>query len=166
MMECPVCQGKGTITEDSRHYEFHTRDPKTEKCLVCNGTGVVSPNKKLPNGVAVRNVDGSGQSSGMVPCFSKKPVDEADKVDGGKRQPPNGFRESGAETTKDTKPNTGAEPQATRRDIPGRAPQIMASVTILTRPMCTIDIYDNTNHPSGLHAGWMIKQIIKAIKGE
>jgi len=50
LMDCPSCQGKGTVTEDRNHYEFVSRDPITSKCLVCNGTGKVGPRKMLPNG--------------------------------------------------------------------------------------------------------------------
>lgn len=48
--KCPVCQGKGTLTEDVREYEFITRDPITSKCMICNGTGILNPSTKLPNG--------------------------------------------------------------------------------------------------------------------
>ena len=48
--KCPVCQGVGTVKEDATEYEFVTRDPMTNKCLVCNGTGILNPSTKLPNG--------------------------------------------------------------------------------------------------------------------
>lgn len=48
--ECPVCNGKGTLTEDARGYEFVTRDPKTSRCLVCSGRGHINGRTKLPNG--------------------------------------------------------------------------------------------------------------------
>lgn len=48
--QCPVCRGMGTVKEDATEYEFVTRDPMTSKCLVCNGTGILNPSTKLPNG--------------------------------------------------------------------------------------------------------------------
>ena len=47
---CPICQGKGTITEDAREYEFVTRDPKTDTCLICAGKGLLPVSAKLPDG--------------------------------------------------------------------------------------------------------------------
>lgn len=62
-MQCPVCGGKGSIHEDADEYSFVTRDPDTNICLTCQGTGRVGPQKKLPNGKAcwqiVRNVHGT-----------------------------------------------------------------------------------------------------------
>ncbi len=54
--KCPVCQGKGSLTEDAQQYEFVTRDPQTSTCLICNGTGEVGTNKKLPNGKHVNSL--------------------------------------------------------------------------------------------------------------
>lgn len=48
--KCPVCHGSGTVKEDANEYEFVTRDPISSKCLVCNGTGILNPSTKLPNG--------------------------------------------------------------------------------------------------------------------
>lgn len=48
--KCPVCNGQGTLTEDSKVYDFITRDPKTSKCLACNGEGYLNSRSKLPNG--------------------------------------------------------------------------------------------------------------------
>jgi len=53
---CPVCQGKGTLTENAKEYEFITRNPITSKCMICNGTGILNPNTKLPNGKRVIEV--------------------------------------------------------------------------------------------------------------
>ena len=53
---CPACNGKGKITEDETVYEFVSRDPITSKCLVCNGRGMISPQKKLPNGEMAKKV--------------------------------------------------------------------------------------------------------------
>lgn len=50
VIECPVCKGKGTLTEDVRGYDFVTRDPKTSRCLVCSGRGHINGRTKLPNG--------------------------------------------------------------------------------------------------------------------
>lgn len=47
---CPICAGTGVVKEDADQYEFVTRDPITSKCMICNGTGEVGTNKKLPNG--------------------------------------------------------------------------------------------------------------------
>lgn len=47
---CPICQGKGTITEDAREYEFVTRDPKTDTCPICAGKGLLPVSAKLPDG--------------------------------------------------------------------------------------------------------------------
>ena len=55
-MRCPVCKGKGKITENTREYEFITRDPVTSDCLVCGGTGQVGPRKKLPDGRGVHEL--------------------------------------------------------------------------------------------------------------
>ncbi len=56
-MTCPICAGKGKITEDSQEYEFQTRDPHTQTCLTCSGTGEVAPRKKLPDGRAVCDLE-------------------------------------------------------------------------------------------------------------
>lgn len=53
---CPVCQGKGTLTENTQEYEFITRDPITAKCMICNGTGWLNPSTRLPNGKRVFEV--------------------------------------------------------------------------------------------------------------
>lgn len=47
---CPICKGKGSLTEDAETYQFVTRDPQTNTCLICAGRGWMSPNKKLPDG--------------------------------------------------------------------------------------------------------------------
>lgn len=49
-MKCPICKGKGKILEDALQYEFVTRDAINSTCLYCMGFGVISPNKKLPDG--------------------------------------------------------------------------------------------------------------------
>ena len=56
-MICPICAGTGKITEDSQEYEFQTRDPHTQTCLTCSGTGMVPPRKKLPDGRAVCEIE-------------------------------------------------------------------------------------------------------------
>jgi len=56
-MSCPICQGTGRITEDSNEYEFQTRDPHTQTCLTCSGTGLVAPRKRLPDGRAVCEIE-------------------------------------------------------------------------------------------------------------
>ncbi|MDP3115071.1 MAG: hypothetical protein Q8M98_09920 [Candidatus Cloacimonadaceae bacterium] len=48
MKLCPVCNGKGTITEDTKIYEFITRDPQTNRCLFCNGKGFIGKRKNPP----------------------------------------------------------------------------------------------------------------------
>ena len=56
-MTCPICQGTGKITEDANEYEFQTRDPHSETCLTCSGTGLVPPRKKLPDGRSVCDLE-------------------------------------------------------------------------------------------------------------
>lgn len=56
-MTCPICAGKGKITEDSQEYEFQTRDPHTQTCLTCSGSGLVAPRKRLPDGRAVCEIE-------------------------------------------------------------------------------------------------------------
>lgn len=56
-MTCPICQGSGYIKEDSQEYEFQTRDPHTQTCLTCSGTGLVAPRKRLPDGRAVCEIE-------------------------------------------------------------------------------------------------------------
>lgn len=56
-MTCPICAGTGKITEDSNEYEFQTRDPHTQTCLTCSGTGEVAPRRKLPDGRAVCEIE-------------------------------------------------------------------------------------------------------------
>ncbi len=47
---CPVCQGQGKLSEDPKQYDFVTRDPQTNICLICGGSGFISPRKLLPDG--------------------------------------------------------------------------------------------------------------------
>jgi DnaJ-class molecular chaperone len=49
-MSCPICAGTGKLYEDSAEYEFQTRDPHSETCLTCSGTGEVGIRQKLPDG--------------------------------------------------------------------------------------------------------------------
>lgn len=56
-MTCPICAGTGKITEDSQEYEFQTRDPHSETCLTCSGSGLVAPRKRLPDGRAVCEIE-------------------------------------------------------------------------------------------------------------
>ena len=51
---CPICNGAGTITEDTLEYEFVTRDPKTDTCLICAGKGLLPVSAKLPDGTPAR----------------------------------------------------------------------------------------------------------------
>lgn len=48
MKQCPICHGTGKVLEDSQEYEFITRDPATNRCLYCDGKGLVGARKKLP----------------------------------------------------------------------------------------------------------------------
>ncbi len=50
VIKCPICKGQGSIKENVEEYEFVTRSPSTDKCLFCNGSGWVSPLKKLADG--------------------------------------------------------------------------------------------------------------------
>jgi len=83
-MSCPICQGTGRITEDSNEYEFQTRDPHTQTCLTCSGTGLVAPRKRLPDGRAVCEIEPKATSAKprpkvpdgvhkMVGAFNKAP---------------------------------------------------------------------------------------------
>lgn len=54
--KCPICGGRGFLTENSQEYEFITRDPLTSVCLTCCGRGKVGAHKKLPNGVKVHEL--------------------------------------------------------------------------------------------------------------
>lgn len=82
--KCPVCQGKGTITENAREYEFITRDPITSKCMICNGEGWLNPSTKLPNGKRVFEVFRKGdQGSGKRLNVSKKAAINPEVVDTG-----------------------------------------------------------------------------------
>lgn len=53
MISCPICKGKGHITENAEVYSFISRDPDTHMCLTCMGKGRVGPRKKLPDGRGV-----------------------------------------------------------------------------------------------------------------
>jgi hypothetical protein len=53
---CPVCRGAGKVTENSRKYDFVTRDPKTSGCLICAGTGHVPTRHLLPDGTRARDL--------------------------------------------------------------------------------------------------------------
>jgi len=55
-MQCPVCKGQGKISEDSNEYMFETREPQTNVCLICAGTGLVGARKLLPDGKMVYQV--------------------------------------------------------------------------------------------------------------
>lgn len=48
--KCPICKGTGIVTEDSREYEFITRGPDSNRCLICNGKGYINSRQKLPDG--------------------------------------------------------------------------------------------------------------------
>ena len=50
-IRCPICQGSGKVTEDAQEYVFETRDPRTNVCLICGGSGKIHNRVKLPDGV-------------------------------------------------------------------------------------------------------------------
>lgn len=92
--KCPICQGKGTLTENAREYEFITRDPITAKCMICNGEGWLNPSTRLPNGKRVFEVfrkDNGTQKTGSTGSagsgkrlnVSKKAVVNPETVDTG-----------------------------------------------------------------------------------
>lgn len=87
--KCPICQGKGTLTENTREYEFITRDPITAKCMICNGEGWLNPSTRLPNGKRAFEVFRKGdQGSGIREQqkrlnVSKKAVVNPETVDTG-----------------------------------------------------------------------------------
>lgn len=75
--KCPICQGKGTLTENTREYEFITRDPITAKCMICNGEGWLNPSTRLPNGKRVFEVfrkDNVTQKTGSTGSAGSKEV--------------------------------------------------------------------------------------------
>lgn len=57
-IHCPICKGTGTITEDAKEYEFHTRDPLTSRCLICDGSGTIGARTKLPDGTPASTLSG------------------------------------------------------------------------------------------------------------
>ena len=82
-MTCPICQGTGKITEDANEYEFQTRDPHSETCLTCSGTGEVAPRKKLPDGRAVCDLepkDAKKKPKAKVPSGVHKMVEAFNKA--------------------------------------------------------------------------------------
>lgn len=81
--KCPVCQGKGTITENTREYEFITRDPITSKCLICNGEGWLNPSTRLPNGKRAFEVFRKGEYVGKRLNVSRKAVINPEVVETG-----------------------------------------------------------------------------------
>jgi len=72
--KCPVCNGKGTLTEDSLEYEFITRDPITSRCPVCAGKGVLNPRKLLPNGQEAHTIMPKKQKAAKRLNVSRKAV--------------------------------------------------------------------------------------------
>jgi hypothetical protein len=48
MKQCPICHGTGKLHEDAQEYEFLTRDPRTDRCLYCDGWGYVGARKAAP----------------------------------------------------------------------------------------------------------------------
>ena len=63
---CPVCHGEGTITENKEEYEYQHRDPVTERCLFCDGSGYVRNAKKPPEATPVAPIEAAPKA--------KKPV--------------------------------------------------------------------------------------------
>lgn len=73
-MNCPICNGTGRIKEDKQVYEFLTREPHNEMCLICMGSGKIAPRKKLPNGRFAHEMVDAGKKT-IVPKVKppKKP---------------------------------------------------------------------------------------------
>lgn len=65
---CPICKGSGSLTEDAEIYQFVTRDPQTNTCLICAGRGWMSPNKKLPDGRKAGKVN---PKPAKIPAYKK-----------------------------------------------------------------------------------------------
>lgn len=63
-MKCPICHGKGKITENAEEYMFETRDPETNTCLICMGTGLVGVRKVLPDGTPAKDVKNTEDTKG------------------------------------------------------------------------------------------------------
>lgn len=72
-IQCPICEGKGTIAEKHNEYFFPTREPKTSRCLICDGSGTLGTRTKLPDGTPARTV---GRRSLNVSAKRKPHVDE------------------------------------------------------------------------------------------
>lgn len=53
---CPICRGAGTLTENTRAYEYVTRHPITNTCLICAGKGVLPTRHVLPDGSPAREL--------------------------------------------------------------------------------------------------------------
>ena len=83
-MPCPICNGTGNVTEDAEQYSFITREPETNVCLICNGSGRIGPRKILPDGRGVyelvERAEGQEQKRLNV---SKKAVINPEVVDTG-----------------------------------------------------------------------------------
>lgn len=45
-IKCPICKGTGKVHEDRDMYNYETRDPRTDRCLI-------HARKKLPDGQRV-----------------------------------------------------------------------------------------------------------------
>ncbi len=104
--KCPVCQGVGTVKEDATEYEFVTRDPMTNKCLVCNGTGILNPSTKLPNGKRAFEVWREGKLISQTRRLnvSKKANINPDDVDTGVGYQSAAHREQGTGNREQEKP--------------------------------------------------------------
>ena len=152
-MKCPVCKGKGRITEDSEQYMFETRDPITSKCLICMGTGQVHPNKKLPDGQVVHEV--ARAKKDFEPQRPQRTRRKEKKANIPEKAVP--LQEKGRAGARQE------EPQELRA-IWEAEPKRLATVVIPS--IAVIHVFDTGKNGATAQAGYLIKQIIKAIKGE
>ncbi len=81
-MTCPICKGSGKIHEDSVEYEFISRDAITKRCLYCDGSGMIAPRVKLPDGRFAHELN-PGRDMSRRLNVSKKAVINPEAIDTG-----------------------------------------------------------------------------------
>jgi hypothetical protein len=77
-MSCPICQGTGKLHENSEEYELHTREPHSETCLTCSGTGMVGIRQQMPDGRPAYELNANAakkQPKAKVPSDIQKMVE-------------------------------------------------------------------------------------------
>jgi hypothetical protein len=150
-MECPVCKGQGSITENPGEYMFETRDPITSKCLICMGTGQVHPKKKLPDGQVVHEV--ARAKKDFEPQRTQRSQRKEKKANIPEKAVP--LQEKGRA---EDNPQPATELRSTQQTEPARL------ATIVMPGVAVIHVYDLEGRIA--FPAYLIQQIIKAIKGE